>query len=486
MSADQHPPATAGATNPDELRQLADAVLAALDPRPLARDAVADLAAPSRSGFSAVFTLGKAAAGLARGAVEGLGFDPGELSGGPGPAPPGLVLPGLVLRPHASPALFPGGSPAPVGAPSGLEAGGWEEWPGGHPVPDVASFGAGRRLLFLAGRLGPEDHLLALVSGGGSACCEVPAGILSIVDLVATGEALVASGRPIAPVNAVRKHLSRVKGGAALAATAARVTVLVLSDVPGDDLSAVASGPFTADPTTYADALAAAEGLGQQGMGLPQPALDHLAAGVVGELEETLKPGDPATERAEHHLLAGTATAAEAARGWLAQRGYRVEVGELDGEAAAAGAGLVKRGRRLAGERVALVLSGETTVTLATEPQQEPGPAAAGRHGGRNQELALVAARELAAGGEDGGDGPAGTERVLALATDGVDGPTPAAGAVVDAGTWGRLAARGVDAAAALARHDSHTAFLALGGEALLTPGPTGTNAADVAVYLRD
>lgn len=467
---------------PADPRQLAAAVLAELDPRPLARAAVADLAAFPAQPVSAVFALGKAAAGLARGAVEGLGFDPEVLASDPGTAPPGLVL-----RPHASPALFAGGTPQPAGAPAGLEGNGWEEWPGGHPVPDVASFGAGRRLLFLAGRLGPEDHLLALVSGGGSACCEVPAGTLSIIDLVATGEALVASGLPIGRVNAVRKHLSRVKGGAALTATAARVTVLVLSDVPGDDLATVSSGPFAADPTTYRDALEAAAGLG-----LPQPALDHLAAGAAGDLEETLKPGDPACRHAEHHLLAGTATAAAAAHRWLTARGYRVAVGELGGAAAAAGADLVERGRRLDGERVALVLAGETTVKVSVEA----GPEVPQHQGGRNQELALAAARALAADGAGGKAGAGGKgiaggephdrpERVLALATDGTDGPTPAAGAVVGPATWGNLTARGIDPADALARHDSHTAFLELGEDALLTLGPTGTNAADLAVYLR-
>jgi hydroxypyruvate reductase len=432
------------------LRDLAAAVLAALDPEPLVAEALREPAA--QPPFAALFALGKAAAGMARGAAGALGLTlDGEADG----------FRGLVARPASAPALFPGGA-APGGA--------WEEWPGGHPLPDVDSAGAGRGLLRLLGRLGPDDRLLALVSGGGSACCEVPAGVLSIADLAAAQRALLASGLPIGPVNAVRKHLSEIKGGGALRATAARVTVLVLSDVPGDELAVVASGPFAADPSTHEAALEAVRGLE-----LPALVVRHLEAGARGELAETLKPGDPALARVEHRLLAGTGPGAPhspagAAAAWLAERGFRVERGELAGEAAAAGRELVAAGRRLEGERVALVLGGETTVTLGTDGSGT---------GGRNQELALAAARELAAGA------PAGSrERVLSLATDGADGPTPAAGAAVDGATWRALEAAGAAPAEALARHDSHAALGRLEG-ALLTPGATGTNLADLTVYLR-
>jgi len=452
-----------------DLSALVSAVLAAIEPGRLVRQALRKRGAR----FDAIFALGKAAAGMARGAAEALGWTPSAAdgageprpgSGGRGGTGPHAAVRGVVARPASAPALFSGGA---------RPGSGWEEWTGGHPVPDVDSFGAGRGLFRLLAALGEDDHLLALVSGGGSACCEVPAGALSIADLVAAQQALLASGLPIDRVNAVRKHLSEVKGGGALRRTAARVTVLVLSDVPGDDPAVVASGPFAADPSTYADALAAVRGLD-----LPPPVLRHLEDGAAGSLAETVKPGDPRLSRVEHRLLAGTGAAAPvsaagAAAGWLAARGYAVERGALAGEASRAGRQLVARGRRLAGRRVALILGGETTVSL---------PAAGSGRGGRNQELALAAAGALADAPADGA--AAGGERVLALATDGADGPTPAAGALVDGTTWRALGDAGAAPADALAGHDSHTALGRLPG-VLLRPGITGTNLADVALYLR-
>ena len=275
----------------------------------------------------------------------------------------------------------------------------------------------------------------------------------------------------------MRKHLSEVKGGGALRRTAARVTVLVLSDVPGDDPAVVSSGPFAADPSTYADALAVVAGLD-----LAPPVLRHLRGGADGEIEETVKPGDPLLDRVVHRVLAGTGSVAPvspagAAAAWLAERGYAVTRGGLDGEAAVAGRELVARGRRLAGERVALVLGGETTVTLPAPADGDHGYGS----GGRNQELALAAAAVLA---EEGGGGSGAEERVVALATDGVDGPTPAAGAVVDATTWCSLEAAGAEPRKALAEHASHAALGRLDG-VLLTPGATGTNLADLALYVR-
>jgi hydroxypyruvate reductase len=184
-----------------------------------------------------------------------------------------------------------------------------------------------------------------------------------------------------------------------------------------------------------------------------------------------VKPGDPALDRVEMVLLAGVRTAGRAVAAELRRLGFTVEEGDLAGEAAAAGEDLVTQGQALQGERVARVLGGESTVTLG------PGSGV----GGRNQELALAAARALA-GSPD--------EAVLALASDGEDGTTGAAGAVVDGGTWEAIRRAGIDPGAALRRHDSHTALAALSGMsggsgALLSTGPTGTNTADVAVYLR-
>jgi glycerate 2-kinase len=298
------------------------------------------------------------------------------------------------------------------------------------------------------------------VSGGSSACIEAMAGQLSLDDLVVAQRALLGSGLPISAFNAVRKHISRFKGGGALRACRPPVFALLLSDVPGDDPSTIGSGPFAADPTTYDIALHAVADLD-----VPTAFRAHLAAGARGEIPETLKPGDPQLARVETRLLGGNGTAVAAAFAEASRRGFLVEAGDLSGEAALAGQRLVTAGRALPGPRVALVLGGETTVTLGPSPGQ----------GGRNQELALAAAQALA--GSPG-------ELVLSLATDGEDGPTRAAGAVVDGRTWQAIRDSGSDPAAALARHDAYAA-LARAPQSLLMTGPTGTNVADLALYLR-
>jgi glycerate 2-kinase len=416
----------------DLARQMIAAAFAAVDPERLVREELA------RRGerFGAAVALGKAGSALGRGAREGL--EPAARR--------------LLIRPHRSTSLLDPG---------------WEQKTGGHPLPDRQSLAAGWRLEGWLGEIPPRP-LLALVSGGASACLEVPAGELTLGDLADTQRALLASGLPIHTVNTVRKHLSRLKGGGALSATKGRlprILVLLLSDVPGDDPAAIASGLFAGDPTTFADALEVIAGLP-----VPESVRQYLAAGARGEQPETLKPGDPSLAPVETVLLAGTRTAAAAAVAAAQRRGFRAADGELQGEARRAARELVEQGRALASVAgdagVALVLGGETTVTLDE--------ATAGS-GGRNQELALAAARELA-----GGSG----ELVFTVATDGVDGPTRYAGAKVDGTTWERVRKGGIDPDAALARHDSRPALAAV-LEALLETGPTGTNVGDLAVYLR-
>jgi glycerate 2-kinase len=375
----------------DLARQMTIAALAAVDPERLVREELA------RRGerFTAAVALGKAAAALARGAREAL--EPGAKR--------------LLVRPHSAPALLDPG---------------WEQKTGGHPLPDRQSVAAGERLERWLAEV-PPGPLLALISGGASACVEAPAPGITLDDLIATHRRLLASGLPIQDVNAVRRQMSRLKGGGALRATGGRlprVLVLLLSDVPGDDPAVIASGPFAADPTTSEEA-----------------------------------------KRVETVVLGSARTAASAAVAEARRRGLHAVDGPLEGEAALAARELVERGRALEGSRVALVLSGETTVTLGEKTG----------HGGRNQELALAAARELA-GGTD--------ELVFTLATDGEDGPTRHAGATVDGATWEAIRRAGLDPEAALARHDSGTALAAVPG-ALLQTGPTGTNVGDLAVYLR-
>ena len=409
----------------ETIRRLAAAALSAVDP--VRR--VADALAVQGDRFSAVLALGKAAAAMARGAA------------------PALVpsCRRLLLRPHTSPALR---------LPS------WEELSGGHPLPDEGSLAAGARLRRWLTDLGEHDHLLALVSGGASACVELPARGLGLDDIVATQRALQGSGLPIEAVNAVRKHVSQLKGGGALRASRGRVLALLLSDVPGDAPAVIGSGPFAADPTTFVTALSAVAGLD-----VPEAVRAHLAAGAAGAIPETLKPRDPDLERVAAVLLAGVRTAPAAAAAEARRLGFAAHERDLAGEAAVAAEELVVRGRSLEGQSAGLFLGGETTVTLG---------AAVGR-GGRNQELALAAARIL--------DGST-TELVRALATDGEDGTTGVAGAVVDGASWQEMRHLGVDPDAALAHHDSHTALAAL-NNALLATGPTGTNVADLVIYLR-
>ncbi|HKV12407.1 MAG TPA: DUF4147 domain-containing protein [Thermoanaerobaculia bacterium] len=409
--------------NPHDLaRRLVSVALAAVDPERLVRDALS----PREKSFGAVLALGKAASALARGVR-----DAGARR--------------LLVRTQSAPALL---DPA------------WEQKAGGHPLSDLQSVSAGTRLLEWLAEIPPGRPLLVLLSGGSSACVEKPAPGISLDDLIATQKALLASGLPIHSVNAVRKHLSALKGGGALRVTgglASRVLALLLSDVPGDDPATIGSGPFVADPTTYAEALAAVSGLA-----IPDAVRRHLAAGARGEIPETLKPGDPLLDRVETVLLGSARTAVDAVVAEARRRDLDVLGGELEGEAAAAARGLVERGRALG---KSLVLGGETTVTLRGET---------GR-GGRNQELALAAAREIAGSAD---------ELVFTLATDGEDGPTRAAGGVVDGATWEAVRRAGIDPDAALARHDSGTALAAVPG-ALLATGPTGTNVGDLAVYLR-
>jgi glycerate 2-kinase len=406
-------------------RRLAAAALAAVDAERLVRAALA--ARPGRWG--AAVALGKAAPAMARGARDALAPDAAR----------------LLVRTHATPGLL---DPA------------WEELSGGHPLSDERSLAAGERVLRWLGGLPSGAPVLALVSGGSSACVEALAGEITLADLTAAQRALLGSGLPIHAFNAVRKHLSAFKGGGALRASRGPVLALLLSDVPGDDPGTIGSGPFAADPTTFAESLAAVAPLA-----VPERVRERLAAGARGELPETVKPGDAELVGVESVLVGSVATAVAAVAEEARRNGFAVVAGGLAGEAAPAARALVVRGRALAGPRVALVLGGETTVTLGPSP---------GR-GGRNQELALAAARELA-----GGSG----ELVLSLATDGEDGPTPHAGGMVDSASWQALESAGADPAAALARHDSQRALAALPG-ALLETGNTGTNVGDVAVYLR-
>ena len=424
----------------DTARRLATTAISAVDPERLVREELARRQNQGEARFDAVFAVGKASAAMARGAREALAAMSAR----------GFLPKRLLVRPHSSPALLDPG---------------WEQRTGGHPLPDRQSVAAGERLREWLEGIAPEQSLLALVSGGASACLELPAPGLDLPDLAGVQRTLLASGLPIGAVNAVRKHLSALKGGGALRSTRGRVLALLLSDVPGDDPATIASGLFAPDPSTVAGAMAAISLAGSQ---VPAKVRAWLEAGARGEVPETLKPGDPALARVENVVIGSVRLAMSVVAAGARRQGFSVTEGELTGESSRAARDLVARGRALEGPAVALVLGGETTVTVRS---------AEGR-GGRNGELALAAARELASG-------PSGqVEVVLSLATDGEDGTTGTAGAAVDGGTWEAIRRAGTDPDAALARHDSLPALEKAPG-ALLRTGVTGTNVGDLALYLR-
>jgi hydroxypyruvate reductase len=339
-------------------------------------------------------------------------------------------------------------------------------WEAGHPVPDVRGVAAAKRMAGLLAGLSPRDLVLVLISGGGSALLTWPAPGLMLDDLRALTTALLRCGAAIGEINALRKHCTRLFGGQlARLAAPAQVATLILSDVVGSPLDVIASGPATPDPTTFADAWAVIERY-DLAHSLPPAVVEHLQRGLAGKQPETPKPGEPLWERVSNNLIASNVIAAEAAVAAARARGFNALLltTYLEGEAREVGRVAAGLARELAlhdrplARPALLVLGGETTVTLRGDGQ-----------GGRNQELALGAVEGLA--GVDGA-------LVIALATDGGDGPTDAAGAVVSGATLGQARALGLSPLAFLQRNDAYHFFEALGD--LLLPGPTQTNVNDL------
>jgi glycerate 2-kinase len=340
----------------------------------------------------------------------------------------------------------------------------------GHPVPDLRGLRAAAEVERVASGLGADDTLILLLSGGASALLPAPADGIALADKARTTRLLLRAGAPIAEVNAVRKHLSRLKGGGlARAAAPARVVTLALSDVVGDDPATIASGPTVADPTTFSEAV---EILRRRGLwaGAPAAVRRRLEAGAAGHLPETPKPGDPLLSRSRLRIIGSNRQSVDAAARAARRLGFRTLVltTRLEGEAREAGRLLTAILRecvasgRPARTPVCLVAGGETTVSVTGQ----------GR-GGRNQELALAAVAPLAAF-----PGPA---LLASLATDGVDGASDAAGAIADEATHARARRLGLaEPPTFLAENDSNGFFAALGD--LILTGPTGTNVADVTV----
>jgi hydroxypyruvate reductase len=354
------------------------------------------------------------------------------------------------------------GTHLPIDLPKPLE------WiPSSHPLPDERSVAAGRRALDVARDTGPDQTLVVLLSGGASALMAVPAGSLTLEDKRAAVNALLKGGADITQLNTIRKHLSAVKGGR-LAATAVGPTVcFAISDVVGDDLSVIGSGPTVPDPSTYRDAWNYVEDLGVEDR-LTAAARNYLRAGLEGKIEETPKPGDPRLERSVTRVIGGRFNAMQGAAEVARSLGY--EVITIDepvvGDARTMGPAVLNMARAMTEGRsrpLAVVASGETTVKVTGKGK-----------GGRNQELALSVVKTLA---EESGD-----VALASIGTDGIDGPTDAAGAYADATTLTRASKLALDPDAYLADNNAYAFFQSLGD--LIMTGPSTTNVGDIQVVL--
>jgi glycerate 2-kinase len=338
-----------------------------------------------------------------------------------------------------------------------------------HPVPDAAGERAAERILDLARSLGPQDQLVFLASGGGSALLSMPAPGLTLDDKQAVTRALLRSGATISEINAVRKHLSAIKGGRLAAAAApARVVTLAISDVPGDDPAVIASGPTVPDPTTFAVARAV---LAKYHIAEPKSVVAHLAA----EADETPKPGDPIFDQAKYDLIASPQVSLQSAAAVAMDQGIVPIVlsDRIEGEASQVGlvhaaiALQIRTGKFRVGDRpvmppIVLLSGGETTVRVT----------GTGR-GGRNVEFLLALGAALD-----------GTEGISALAcdTDGIDGTEENAGAILYPDSLARASAQGISVNIALSENDGYGFFAALGD--LVVTGPTLTNVNDFRAVL--
>ncbi len=396
----------------------------ALSGESLVRDALAAHQEASANRVR-VIAVGKAACSMTRGAARALPQATGVVAGHfPEPLPPGFEL---VL--------------------------------GAHPVPDERSVRAARALCEAARGAHEDEPVLFLVSGGGSAIAALPAEGVTLREKIETTRALLRSGAAIEEMNAVRKHLSAIKGGQLGAACRSRQSLaLVLSDVSSNDLGSVASGPTVADTSTFGDCLEIAR---RRQIALPRSVVDRLERGAAGELSETPKPGNPRLEAIEHRLLAGPRELAETAARLAASGQVRVEV---FGPVTCSVEQLAEDIHERAASRtspVLLVYCGEPTLRV---------PAGSGK-GGRMQHLALLLARGLA-----------GRQfQALCAGSDGRDGDTEHCGALVDGQIAARAAERGVDLDGAIARFDSATALGEL--SAALPAFASGTNLCDLVLF---
>jgi len=340
-----------------------------------------------------------------------------------------------------------------------------------HPVPDEAGVEGTRRMMAIAGKAEKGDLLICLMSGGGSSLMPLPRKGISLGDEQELTNSLLKSGATITEINSVRKHLSAFKGGwLAKAAYPATVLNLILSDVVGDPLDSIASGPTVADPSTFQDAVNVLKKY-DLWLNAPDSVKALLSDGVKGLIEETPKANDEAFQKVFNVVLGNTRTACLAALQYLEAEGLNATLlsTTVEGEARHVGTVLSALAHEIidsgnpVGKPAALIIGGETTVTVKGKGA-----------GGRNQELALSAAMKL--------QDLKGTVVIASLSTDGIDGPTDAAGAIVDGYTIPRASQLGLDAEEFLANNDSYKFFSKLGD--LIHTDPTGTNVNDISLAI--
>jgi glycerate-2-kinase len=338
-----------------------------------------------------------------------------------------------------------------------------------HPVPDGNGVSGTLQLLELLDKTTENDLVITLLSGGGSALLiDLPPGC-SLAELQDCFTLLLRSGASIEEVNTVRKHLSAIKGGQlAKAVYPARLVTLILSDVIGDPLDVIASGPTVADPTTFEDAWQIIQKYRLEEM-ISSSIRIHLQQGLLGHIPDTPKPDDPIFRYACNYIIGSNSIALQAAENKAKEWGYQTRVlgADINGDAAEAAIQLVSQARRFALDKavakpVCLLMGGETTVVVTGKGK-----------GGRNQHLALAAALQLR---------PEDNIILLAAGTDGTDGPTDAAGAVVNGATVHTAAAKGIQAQEYLINNDSYHFFKQAGGH--IITGPTMTNVMDIMIAL--
>jgi len=354
-----------------------------------------------------------------------------------------------------------------VVAPADEAFGNFESIAGSHPVPDEASERAGRRALAIAESVGPDEALLVLLSGGASALMAVPADGVSLEDKRRTTSVLLRAGADIHALNTVRKHLSAIKGGWLASRTAGPLRTYVISDVVGDDVSVIASGPTVPDASTFEDARRMLDRYGGAAS-YPPSVVARLDRGARGEVPETPKPVHPAAGRSTIRVIGSRQSAMRGAAERAASLGYHVVRVEdaVVGEARVSAVAHVRAAiaaARDAPRPVCIVSTGETTVHVT----------GAGK-GGRNQEFVLAAADALSQIGR-----PA---LIASVGTDGIDGPTDAAGAIADDTTLDRARTAGLAPGQFLSDNNAYAFFAVLGD--LIHTGPTGTNVGDLQIIL--